>query len=333
MQGEPLTRRSFVTTVAAAAASVAFGCTPSATQGAQLRPSSPEETAPTTKLDDDNPQDTPQSSTSGVTKAPTVRLSSGFDMPIVGLGTYSLHEAVCRDSVASALQQGMRLVDTAHIYGNEQYVGEGIRASGVPRGEVFVITKLYPNQFANAASAIDEALEKLGVEYIDMMLLHHPGTGDVAAYQAMEEAQQAGKIRSLGLSNWYIEEMDDFVPRIATPPALVQNEIHPYYQDHDVVAFMQDRGIVVQAWYPLGGRGHNAELFADEALAGIATNHGVSVAQVMLKWNLQRGIAVIPGSSNPDHIREDASLFDFVLSDADMEAISALERGEKHDWY
>ena len=133
----------------------------------------------------------------------------------------------------------------------------------MPREKIFVITKLYPTQFANASAAIDEALEKMGLDYIDMMLLHHPGDGDVKAYKAMEQAVADGKIRSIGLSNWYVKELTRFLPQVTITPALVQNEIHPYYQENDVIPFIQEKGIVVQGWYPLGGRGHTGELLED----------------------------------------------------------------------
>ena len=219
------------------------------------------------------------------------------------------------------------------MYHNEAAVGEGIRRSGVPREDIFIETKLYPNQFSDAANAIDEALEKLGVDYIDLMLLHHPGTNDVEAYKAMEQAVADGKIRSIGLSNWYIEELEEFLPQITITPALVQNEIHPYYQEGEVVPYIHSLGIVVQGWYPLGGRGYTAELLGNETINAIAQSHNVSAAQVILRWNLQRGIIVIPGSSNPDHIKENLDLFGFELSDEEMEQIKALDRNEKHDWY
>lgn len=263
----------------------------------------------------------------------TVTLSSGYKMPINGLGTYSLTGETCVASVTAALERGVRLIDTAHIYGNEAEVGQAVRESGIPRDEIFVITKLYPNQFANAEAAIDEALERLDIGYIDLMLLHHPGTGDVAAYQAMEQAVAAGKVRSIGLSNWYVEDLEEFLPQVTIPPALVQNEIHPYYQENDVVPDIQSLGIVVQGWYPLGGRGHTAELLGDAVISEIAAVHGKSSAQVILRWNLQKGVVVIPGSSNPDHIQENTELYDFELTDEEMARINALDRGEKHDWY
>ena len=265
--------------------------------------------------------------------AKTVALDSGYEMPTQGLGTYALDYTTCVGSIQALAVAGGRLIDTAYMYHNEEAVGEGVRTCGVPREELFVTTKLYPNQFADPEAAIEQALEKLDIGYIDLMLLHHPGTGDVEAYRAMERAVAAGKIRSLGLSNWYIEELESFLPQVKTMPVLVQNEIHPYYQEQDVVPYIQDLGIVTEGWYPLGGRGHNAELLADPELTSIAQTHGVSVPQVILRWNRQRNIVVIPGSSNPEHIAEDLDIHGFSLSNEEMMRIAALDRAEKHDWY
>ena len=267
----------------------------------------------------------------------TVLLNSGYTMPIMGLGTYALDHDTCVNSVMALIENGGRLIDTAYMYGNEKAVGEGVRRAmaeyGVPREEIFVITKIYPNQFSDPEAAIDMALEKLDIGYIDMMLLHHPGSNDVNAYLAMEKYVTEGKIRSLGLSNWYIAELTGFLPQVNIKPALVQNEIHPYYQEQEVVPFIQEKGIVVQCWYPLGGRGYTRELLTDGTIAAIAGAHGVSAAQVILRWDLQRGVVVIPGSSNPDHIRENLDLFGFELTPEEMDRIAALDRGEKHDWY
>lgn len=266
-----------------------------------------------------------------------VMLNSGYEMPIMGLGTYALDYDTCVSSVKALLQNGGRLIDTAYMYGNEDAVGEGVRQAmeeyGIPREDIFVITKIYPSQFDDPEAAIDMALDKLDIGYIDMMLLHHPGSGDIKAYKAMEKYVEKGKIRSLGLSNWYVEELTNFLPQINITPALVQNEIHPYYQEQDVVPFIQEKGIVVQCWYPLGGRCHTSELLGDDTIVSIAEAHGVSSAQVILRWDLQRGIVVIPGSSNPEHIKENLELFDFELTDEEMGYINALDRGEKHDWY
>lgn len=213
----------------------------------------------------------------------TVTLNSGYEMPIYGLGTYSLTGEECMQSVTAALENGVRLIDTAYMYHNEESVGEAIRNSGIPREEIFVITKLYPNRFSDPEAAIEQALEKLDTPYIDMMLLHHPGTDDVKAYKAMEKAVSEGKIRSIGLSNWYVEELEDFLPQVDTVPALVQNEIHPYYQENDVIPYIHYIGIVVQGWYPLGGRGYTKELLGDNVISEIAEDHGKSSAQAILR--------------------------------------------------
>ncbi len=268
----------------------------------------------------------------------SVTLNSGYEMPINGLGTYSLHGETCVNSVKSALASGVRLIDTASAYGNEEEVGQAVREAmeelGLQREDIFIITKIYPgSEMANPEQAIQACLDRLDLGYVDMMLLHHPDRNDVKAYQAMEKFVEDGKIRSLGLSNWYVKELEEFLPQVAITPALVQNEIHPYYQENDVIPYIQDLGIVVQGWYPLGGRGHTAELLGDEVISGIAQAHGVSSAQVILRWNLQKGVVVIPGSSNPDHIQENTELYDFELTEAEMAQINALDRNEKHDWY
>lgn len=263
----------------------------------------------------------------------TVTLNSGYEMPIMGLGTYSLSDEECYNSVTALLDAGGRLIDTAYMYHNEAAVGRAIRDSDVPREEIFVITKLYPSQFDDPEAAIQLALDTLDIGYIDILLLHHPATGDVGAYLAMEQAVAEGTVHSIGLSNWYIEELEEFLPQVNITPALVQNEIHPYYQEPEVVPYIQSLGITVQGWYPFGGRGHTSELLGDETISAIAAAHGVTSAQVILRWNLQRGVVVIPGSSNPDHIRENLDLFGFQLTEEEMAQIAALNRDEKHDWY
>lgn len=268
----------------------------------------------------------------------TVMLNSGYEMPINGLGTYSLHGDECVNSVKNALANGVRLIDTASAYGNEAEVGQAIRKvideGMIRREDVFIITKLYPgDEMENPEQSIQACLDRLDIGYVDMMLLHHPDDNDVKAYKAMEQFVAEGKIHSIGLSNWYVEELTEFLPQVDTVPALVQNEIHPYYQENDVIPFIQELGIVVQGWYPLGGRGHTAELLGDPVISEIAEVHQVSSAQVILRWNLQKGVVVIPGSSNPDHIQENTELYHFTLTEDEMNQMNALDRGEKHDWY
>ncbi len=262
-----------------------------------------------------------------------VTLNSGYEMPLNGIGTYSLTGEECYNSITSALNSGVRLIDTAYMYHNEEEIGRAVRDSDIPREEIFITTKLYPNQYDDPESAIDLALETLDVGYIDLLLLHHPGENDVKAYKAMEQAVQEGKVRSIGLSNWYIEELEEFLLQITIMPAVVQNEIHPYYQELDVVPYIQSKGIVMEGWYPFGGRGHTSELLNDETIVEIAQNHNVTPAQVILRWNLQRGVVVIPGSSNPEHIKENTEIYDFALTEEEMQLMESLNRDEKHDWY
>ncbi len=218
--------------------------------------------------------------------APTIMLNSGYKMPILGLGTYSLHGDTAKNSVRAALENGVRVIDTASAYGNEEEIGEAIRESIndgiIKREDLFVITKIYPgSEMANPEQAIQNCLDRLNIGYVDMMLLHHPDRNDVKAYKAMERFVEQGKIHSLGLSNWYIEEIDDFISKVNIMPALIQNEIHIYYQEKEVVPYMHKLGIVMQAWYPFGGRGHTGEQFADETIVKIAKKHNVTPAQVI----------------------------------------------------
>lgn len=266
-------------------------------------------------------------------KKKTVRLNSGYDMPLNGLGTYSLEDDVCVKSVSEALKCGVRLIDTASAYENEREVGKAVRESGIPRKKIFVTTKLYPDQYDNPKKAINDSLKRLNIDYIDLLLLHHPGENDVKAYKAMEKAVKQGKVRSIGLSNWYIEELQEFLPQVSIIPAVVQNEIHPYYQESKVIDYVHSLGIVMEGWYPFGGRGYTKEMLSNKTIAKIAKAHGKSVAQVILRWNLQKGVVVIPGSSNPAHIQENTEIYDFQLSKKEMKQINALNRDEKHDWY
>ncbi len=271
-------------------------------------------------------------------RAPLVTLNDNNKMPILGLGTYSLHGDECKNSIRSALESGVRLIDTASAYGNEEEIGEAIREAidegVVKREELFVITKIYPgSEMANPEEAIQGCLDRLNIGYIDMMLLHHPDRNDVKAYLAMEKFAEEGLIHSLGLSNYYIEEIDPFIEQVNIMPALIQNEIHIYYQEQEVVPYMHNLGIVMQAWYPFGGRGHTSEILNNPTIVEIANAHNRTAAQVILRWHLQRGVVAIPGSSNPDHIEENISVFDFSLTDEEMNKIAGLDRNEKHDWY
>ena len=254
-------------------------------------------------------------------------------LPMIGFGTWSLKGHECTRAVSCALDCGYRLIDTASFYGNEKEVGLAVRQSAVDRQKIVVQTKLYPNQYARAEKAIDEALRKLDIGYIDVMMLHHPAANDLEAYRAIEKAIDEGKVRTAGISCYYIDECNRFLPRVIKKPILIQNEIHPFYQDTKVIEHIQALGIMVQSWYPFGGRGHAGELLKNPILLKIAREYGKTVAQVVLRWHIQREVAVIPGSGNPHHIQENLNVFDFELTTKDIEEIAKLNRCEKHDWY
>ncbi len=269
----------------------------------------------------------------------TVMLNSGYEMPILGIGTYRLSQDEAENSVYWALRDGYRLIDTARIYGNEEGVGRGIRRAiddgYVTREEIFVTTKMWTSDYNDGAEAIERSLERLGLDYIDLMILHHSQpSNDVQAYQAMEQAVQDGKLRSIGLSNYY--EPDDFdrlVNATEILPALLQNETHPYHQSGVMKEHLEQYGTVMESWFPLGGRGNTQRLFNDETISAIAAAHGKSSAQIILRWHLQAGNIAIPGSSNEAHIQENYEIFDFELSTEEMEKMTALNRDERFASY
>lgn len=269
----------------------------------------------------------------------TVTLNNGIEMPILGIGTYTLSSEQAENSVYWALRDGYRLIDTARIYGNEEGVGRGIRRAIdeglVTRGEIFVTTKMWTSDYENGAAAIDASLRRLGLDYIDLMILHHSQPGsDVGAYQAMEQAVSEGKLRSIGLSNYYTAaDFDRLVNAAAIPPALLQNETHPHYQSTAMKEHLKQYGTVLESWYPLGGRGHTQELFNDSTISSIAAAHGKTPAQVLLRWHLQAGNIAIPGSSSEAHIQENFEIFDFALTDAEMQRIAAMDQNRRHSSY
>ena len=272
-------------------------------------------------------------------KKGTVKLNSGHEMPILGIGTYQLSNSQAENSVYWALKAGMRLIDTARIYGNEEGVGRGIRRAikdGIcKREEIFVTTKMWTSDFSNGDAAVDASLKRLELDYIDLMILHHSQPrNDVDAYKAMERAVKAGKLRSIGLSNYY--EPDDFdrlVKATSIKPALLQNETHPYHQSGKMKAHIAKYGTVMESWFPLGGRGYTQELFNDPTISAIAKAHGKSSAQIIIRWHLQAGNIAIPGSSNEKHIIEDASVWDFSLTDDEMRQMAAINKDRRNADY
>ena len=265
----------------------------------------------------------------------TVTLNNDVEMPIFGIGTFALSSEQAENSVYWALRDGYHLIDTARIYGNEDGVGRGIRRAieegYVTREEIFVTTKMWTSDFGNGDAAIDASLQRLGLDYIDLMILHHSQpSNDVDAYQAMERAVADGKLRCIGLSNYYEpEDFDRLVNATTIVPALLQNEIHPYHQSTGMKAHIAQYGTVMESWFPLGGRGNTQILFNDPTIAAIAEAHGKTSAQVILRWHLQAGNIAIPGSSNPDHILENISIFDFELTDDEMAQMTALDRNDR----
>lgn len=260
----------------------------------------------------------------------TVKLNSGYEMPIIGIGTYYLSTAQAEESVYNALKVGMRLIDTADIYGNEVGVGRGIRRAmqdlGIKREEIFVTSKLWTSSFNNADYEVDERLERLGLDYIDLLLLHHTAAHDEDAYQAMERGVKAGKIRSIGLSNFYEDDIDRMMKIATIKPAVLQNETHPYHQSRSVKAHIAKMGTILEAWFPLGGRGTGIKTLSEhETITSIAHAHNKSAYQVILRWHLQCGTIAIPGSSNAAHIAEDYDIFDFELTPDEMKRINDLE--------
>ena len=269
----------------------------------------------------------------------TVLLNSGYEMPIYGIGTYSLTGDTCVESVTAALNSGVRLIDTAYMYHNEEGVGRGIRRAieegFVTREEIFVTTKMWTDDYGNGAAAIDASLERLGLDYIDLMILHHSAPGsDVSAYQAMEQAVSEGKLRSIGLSNYYTpDDFDRLVGETTITPALLQNETHPYHQSTEMKEHLRQYGTVMESWYPLGGRGNTQTLFSDETIVEIADAHNKTSAQIILRWHLQAGNIAIPGSSNEAHIQENYEIFDFELTEDEMQRMTALDRNERFASY
>lgn len=265
----------------------------------------------------------------------TLTLNNGESMPVLGLGMFSLSDSEAENSTYWALKAGFRLIDTARIYGNEAAVGRGLRRAIdegiVTREDVFITTKMWTSDFDDGDAAVDASLERLGVDYIDLMILHHSQpSNDVQAYQALERAVADGKLRSIGLSNYYEpEDFDRLVSATSIPPALLQNETHPYHQSTLMKDHIAQYGTVMESWFPLGGRGNTQILFNDPVIAGIAEAHGVSSAQAIIRWHLQAGNICIPGSSNEQHIIEDYDVWDFELSEEEMARMTALDRNDR----
>ena len=277
-----------------------------------------------------------RSAEKGEYAVPDVTLNSGYTMPVIGLGTWTLSDDQAEASVYAALKTGMRLIDTARYYSNEVGVGRGTRRAMedgiVTREELFVTSKIMPGDYDRASQGIDSSLQDLGLDYVDLMLIHQPGWNDEAVYRALEQAVQDGKVRSIGISNYYTPEAVEKILSFAEIlPAVVQNENHLYYQNKALQEYVQQYGIVVESWYPFGGRGHTQEHFTNKTIVRIANAHGKTPAQIILRWQIQDGYITIPGSSNPDHIAENDDIFDFELTDQEMMEIRDLDRQTRYE--
>lgn len=269
-------------------------------------------------------------------KSMTVKLNSGYDMPVLGLGTWTQNNTTTAESVYFALKNGYRLIDTARYYGNEKGVGEGLKraiADGtVKRGDVFVTSKIMPGNYNNATAAIDASLKDLQLDYLDLMLIHQPGFNDKAVYQAMEQGVKDGKLRSIGISNYYTkQQVDEVLSYAKIMPAVIQNENHIYYQNTALQNYVKQYGIVIECWYPFGGRGNTKDSFENKTIVEIAKAHGKTPAQIILRWQVQAGYVTVPGSANPKHIAENIAVFDFALSADEMRRIAGLNQQRRYE--
>ena len=263
-----------------------------------------------------------------------VTLNNGIKMPIIGLGTWTFTNEEAEEAVYIAIKNGYRLIDTAEYYGDEVGVGKGVRkaiSEGiVKREDIFVTSKIYASTDHN--KAIEKSLNNLDLDYIDLLLIHQPGFDDKGLYQTMEKYYKEGKLKAIGISNYYTKEaIDEVLSYAEIVPAVIQNENHIYYQNTELQEYVKQYGIIIESWYPFGGRGHTDENFNNETIVKIAKKYNKTSAQIILRWQLQAGYIAIPGSKNPDHIKENISIFDFELSDEDMKEIYNINENRRYE--
>lgn len=255
-------------------------------------------------------------------------LNNGVKMPILGYGVYQVTKGECERCVLDALKAGYRSIDTAQSYFNEEKVGSAIKKSGIPREDIFLTSKVWIEHYGyeSCKKSVEESLKKLQTDYLDLMLLHQPFSDYYGAWRALEDLYEEGKLRAIGISNFYPDRMVDIASFARIRPMVNQVETHPYNQQTAAKQYMDKYGVQIEAWAPFGeGRGG---LFEDKSLKEIGDKYGKTTAQVMLRWHIQRGVAVIPKSTHYDRMKENFDVFDFELSDSDMEIISALDKNE-----
>ena len=263
-----------------------------------------------------------------MSKMETVKLNNGIEMPLEGFGVFQVPDpAVCEQAVLDAIATGYRLIDTAAAYMNEEAVGKAIAKCGVPREELFITTKLWVQDasYEGAKAAIETSLRKLGLDYIDLYLIHQPMGDYIGAYRAMEEAYKAGKLRAIGVCNCYPQILTDICETVDVIPSVNQVELHPFFQQENALALMKEYGVQPEAWGPFAEGNHG--IFTHPVLTKIGEKYGKSAAQVALRWNVQRGVIVIPKSVHKERMEQNIDIWDFQLSDADMAEIAKLDIG------
>lgn len=257
-----------------------------------------------------------------------VTLNNGIKMPLEGFGVFQVPDpAQCKQAVLDAINSGYRLIDTAAAYMNEEAVGAAIKESGVDRNELFITTKLWVQDadYESAKKAIETSLEKLGLDYLDLYLIHQPMGDYAGAYRAMEEAYKEGKLRAIGVCNFYPARLADLCETVDVIPAVNQVELHPFFQQEDALALMKEYGVRPEAWGPFAEGNHG--IFTHPVLSSIGEKYGKSAAQVALRWNVQRGVVVIPKSVHKDRMEQNMNIWDFELSEEDMNEIAKLDIG------